>query len=279
MFLTPEQIKGRIKNIAKKSGADARILLRIFMMERFLERISNSKYSGNFIIKGGILVTSLIGVSMRSTMDIDTTIRNFNLSEDEARAIVEEIISVDIEDGVTFEISDISHIMDDMEYPGIRINLNASIGKIMTPIKLDISTGDAITPREVEYNYKLMLEDRSIMLWTYNLETILSEKTQTILARGVLNTRMRDFYDIHVLLAAYGNSINPDVLIEAFAATCRRRGTPELLDSYSETVDAISKDTELLSLWKSYRDKYFYADGIDFSDVIDSLKKVLNMLS
>ena len=278
MALTPEQIKGRIRNIANKNGADARILIRIYMMERFLERVTNSKYSENFIIKGGILVTSMIGVSMRSTMDIDTTIRNFNLSEDEAKRIVEEIIDVNLDDGVSFEVTDIAHIMDEMEYPGIRISLNASIGKIITPIKLDISTGDAITPRAIEYNYKLMLEDRSIKLWSYNLETILSEKLQTILSRGVLNTRMRDFYDTHVLLSAYGDTVDMSVFKSAFNATCIKRETPGLYERSYDITNSIAKDAGLESLWESYRKKYFYAAEIPYEDVIESLKKLLLLL-
>lgn len=183
MSLTPEQIKGRIKNVAKQNNADARVLLRIYMMERILERVANSRYADDFIIKGGILVTSMVGVSMRSTMDIDTSIRNWNLTEEEARQVIEEVIAVDMADDVDFIVKDVSNIMDDMEYPGIRISLDASIGQMSAPLKIDISTGDVITPKAISYEYKLMLEDRSINLWSYNLETILAEKLQTVLAR------------------------------------------------------------------------------------------------
>ena len=187
MPLTPEQIKERIKNIAKDNNADARILLRIHMMERLLERISVSNYRNNFLIKGGLLVTALVGVSLRSTMDIDTSLKNFNLSENDAKRIITEIKDIDIGDGVTFEIKDSLNIMDEMEYPGIRITMNAIMGKLVTPIKIDISTGDIVTPHPIEYRYKLLLEDRYINLQSYNLETVLAEKIQTVLARGVLN--------------------------------------------------------------------------------------------
>ena len=158
MSLTPEQIKGRIRNIAKDNNADARILLRIHMMERLLERVSISNYRNNFIIKGGMLVTALVGVSLRSTMDIDTSLKNLNLSENDARRIIAEIKNIDIGDGVTFRIKDTESIMDEMEYPGIRVTMDAIMGKLVTTIKVDISTGDIITPQPVEYRYKLLLE-------------------------------------------------------------------------------------------------------------------------
>ena len=190
MQLTPEQVKGRIKNVAKENKADARTLMRIYMMERFLERVASSQYKDNFIIKGGMLVTAMVGVALRSTMDIDTSIKNQNLSAEDARRIVDEIKDIDLGDGVTFEVKEVSNIMDEMEYPGIRFTMNAVMGKIVTPMKVDISTGDVITPRAIEYNYKLLLDDRSISLWSYNLETILAEKLQTVLARGLLNRKI-----------------------------------------------------------------------------------------
>ena len=170
MQLTPEQVKGRIKNVAKENKADARTLMRIYMMERFLERVANSQYKDNFIIKGGMLVTAMVGVALRSTMDIDTSIKNQNLSAEDARRIVDEIKDIDLGDGVTFEVKEVSNIMDEMEYPGIRFTMNAVMGKLVTPMKIDISTGDIITPREIKYNFNLMLENRTIEVWAYNYE-------------------------------------------------------------------------------------------------------------
>lgn len=181
MKLSQDQLRGRIKNLAQKNNADARILLRLYMIERFLERVSISRYNDNFIIKGGVLVTSLIGVALRSTMDIDTTIKNLNLSESDIQRTVKEICAIDLQDDVTFQIKQISHIMDEMEYPGIRITMNAYLNRMLIPMKIDISTGDIITPSEVQHQYKLLLEDRFISLWSYNLETLLSEKLQTVL--------------------------------------------------------------------------------------------------
>lgn len=272
MPLTPEQIKGRIKNIAKDNNADARILLRIHMMERLLERISVSNYRNNFLIKGGLLVTALVGVSLRSTMDIDTSLKNFNLSENDAKRIITEIKDIDIGDGVTFEIKDSLSIMDEMEYPGIRITMNAIMGKLVTPIKIDISTGDIVTPHPIEYRYKLLLEDRYINLQSYNLETVLAEKIQTVLARGVLNTRMRDFYDIRTLFLMYGGQIDTDTLKSAFNATCTNRGTHNLVQNAPEIISNIESDEHLRSLWVSYQRKFPYASDMSYGSVIDSLK-------
>ena len=216
MYLTPAQIKGRIKNVAKQNGSDPITLLRIYMMERFLERITYSKYKDDFIVKGGILVTSMIGISMRSTMDIDTTIRNFDLTKEETTRIVNEIKDISLDDHIEFILNDVSDIMDNMEYAGIRIHMDAKLENLIVPIKIDISTGDVITPREIRYEYPLLLEDKSIQLWSYNLETILAEKIQTILSRGLLNTRMRDFYDVTTLFDRYNDSINYNDISLAF---------------------------------------------------------------
>lgn len=278
MALTGAQVKGKIKNIAKANKTDARILMRIYMMERFLERVSVSTYSGNFIIKGGILVTSMVGVSMRSTMDIDTTIKNINLSEEDALRVISEINEIDLQDGVSFIVKSVTGIMDEMEYPGIRVEMDAFLDGLVTPIKLDISTGDVITPRAIEYDYKLMLEEYSIKLWSYNLETIFAEKIQTILARGVLNTRMRDFYDVYTLAVRYGSDIDLIILRQAFEATCNKRNTIDLLTSGNKIVEIIKNDAVLNNLWNSYLRKYEYARDISFDDAISSVIRIYNLM-
>ena len=270
MELTPAQLKGRLKNLAKQHNADARTLMRLYMMERFLERISLSRYNNNFILKGGILVTSLIGVALRSTMDIDTTIKNLNLSDEDIYKVIEDICSMDIQDGVTFKVKQLSKIMDDMEYPGIRITLDSFMGNMPVPMKIDISTGDIITPKEIRHSYRLLLEDRSILLWSYNLETLLSEKLQTILSRGTLNTRMRDFYDLHELSRIYHESMEPATLKAAFLATCKKRDSLSLLMSGAQILKKIQQDANLMALWGSYQRKYSYAANITYEDVMRS---------
>lgn len=223
-------------------------------------------------------MTAMVGVALRSTMDIDTSLKNQNLSAEDALRIVNEIKDIDLGDGVTFEIKEVSNIMDEMEYPGIRFTMNAVMGKLITPMKIDISTGDVITPRAVEYQYKLLLDDRSISLWSYNLETILAEKLQTVLARGLLNTRMRDFYDIRTLLAIYEQEINAEVLGRAFDATCKKRSTENLRTDVPQIIAAVENDEQLHTLWKSYQNKYPYAATISHEDIMESTKSLLGMI-
>ena len=279
MGFTSEQIKGRIKSVAKQNNADARTLMRIYMMERFLERLAQSEYRDNFVIKGGILVTAMIGVAHRSTMDIDTSMKNLNLSAEDALRVVNQVKDIDLDDGVSFEVKDVSNIMDEMEYPGIRVTMNANVGRLITPLKIDISTGDVITPRAIEFNYDLLLEDHSISLWSYNLETILAEKLQTVLARGILNTRMRDFYDIRMLLDTYEDKVNKAVLKDAFAATCKKRGTDHLQEQAEEIIKIIEADEQLQVLWRAYQKKYSYAADIDYASVISGVRKLMEISS
>ena len=278
MYLSPAQIKGRIKNIAKQNGTDPISLLRIYMMERFLDRISQSKYKDDFIVKGGILVTSMIGVSLRSTMDIDTTIRNFNLTKEETTRIVNEIKDIKLDDHIEFILNDVSDIMDNMEYPGIRIHMDAKLENLIVPIKIDISTGDVITPREIKYEYPLLLEEGSIQLWSYNLETILAEKIQTILSRSTLNTRMRDFYDVTTLFNRYKDSINYENLASAFNKTCIKRESLSLLDEANDILDSIESDSNLQNLWNSYCKKQKYANHIEFSTNLETIEYLIKQI-
>lgn len=276
--LSPGQIKGRINNLAKRKNANPSTMMRLYMMERFLERIANSPYSDVFILKGGVLITSLLGVSLRSTMDIDMTIINLDLSKERIYDVISEISQIDIHDGVSFNIKGISRIMDEMEYPGYRLTIEAQMGKMITPVKLDISTGDAITPGAIEHSYSLMLEDRSIVLNSYNLETLLSEKVQTVLSRGVLNTRMRDYYDIYSLQLRFSDQIDGVILKKAFETTCMRRGTISLIGKEKNIVEIISNSIDLKKLWDSYRIKYEYAYGLSFEKVIEAINALIEQI-
>lgn len=279
MALTKEQLKGRIKNLAKENNADPRLLMRLYMMERFIERASVSKYKDNFIIKGGILVTSLVGISLRSTLDIDSTIKNQSISENDAKRMIDDICKIDIGDGVSFEVKDSSTIMDEMEYPGIRFTLNVIMDGLIMPIKIDISTGDVITPRAIEYQYNFLLEDRTATLLSYNLETILAEKLQAILNRELLNTRMRDFYDIYVLFSMYENTINVDVLKEAFYATCKKRNSINLIKNSNLLINTISNSDVLENRWNEYQKKFAYVQGISYEDTINNIKILLDKIA
>ena len=225
MITTARQLKDLIRNLSKKKSADAQILMRNYMMERFLERIALSDYKDRFILKGGMLVAAMVGLDARATMDMDATIKGANVSVEDVENIISSILSVPLEDGVEFRVKRISEIMEEAEYPGVRVSLETTFDGVRTPLKIDISTGDVITPREVRYSFKLMLEERSIEVWAYNLETVLAEKLETVISRNVTNTRMRDFYDIHILQQIYGESLSAPVLRDALAATAKKRGT------------------------------------------------------
>ena len=215
MIKTSKQLKDLIRNYARKNSADAQILMRNYMMERFLERISLSEYKDKFILKGGMLVAAMVGLDVRSTMDLDATIKGVNISVENVEQIINTIVSVFLDDGVSFHVKQISEIMEESEYPCVRISMETFFDGVKTPFKIDMSTGDVITPKEVQYNLKLMLEDRSIAIWAYNLETVLAEKLESIISRDVTNTRMRDFYDIHILHQIYGATLSATTLRDA----------------------------------------------------------------
>ena len=242
MIKTATQLKDLIRNLSKKKSADAQILMRNYMMERFLERISVSEYQDKFILKGGMLVAAMVGLDARATMDIDATIKGADVNVEAVENIIADIVSVPLEDGVTFRIKQIVEIMDEAEYPGVRVSMETEFDGVRTPLKIDISTGDVITPKEIQYRFKLMLEDRSIEVWAYNLETVMAEKLETVISRNNTNTRMRDFYDIHILLSLYGNTLDTKVLGEALQATARKRETEYHLKDAQEIFDEVQGD-------------------------------------
>lgn len=277
MIKTSRQLKDLIRNLSKEKSADAQVLMRNYMMERFLERVSLSEYRDKFILKGGMLVAAMVGLDSRSTMDLDATIKGATLSVDTIGDMMAAIISVPLEDGVEFHLKRVEEIMDEAEYPGVRVSMETLFDGVVTPLKIDISTGDAITPREIRYDFKLMLEDRSIQIWAYNLETVLAEKLETVISRSTLNTRMRDYYDIHILFQVYGCDLQKETLSDALSATANKRGTAALLENAGQTIREIEKSTALQDLWSSYRNKYSYAADIPWKSVIRSIQAVFLM--
>ena len=271
MIKTSRQLKDKVRNMARGDSAKAQLLIRNYGMERFLERVSLSEHRDNFILKGGMLVSAMVGLENRATMDIDTSIRNTPLDTIAAKAMVEEIIAVPVDDNIRFEINDFGTIMDDAEYSGVRISLNAFLDATRIPLKIDISTGDAITPAAVNYQYKLMFEERYITLWAYNLETVLAEKIETVLSRSVLNTRLRDFYDLYVLQDT-GLEIDKATLAAALTATARKRGSEQALALYERTLDEIRISPLMREQWKRYQEKNNYAAGIVWDDVISDIR-------
>lgn len=268
------QLKDLIKNLARKNSADSQILLRSYITERFLERLSDSNYKNNFIIKGGMLISAMVGIKNRSTMDLDASIKGFSLNTDELKSVVESICSINLNDGVTFEIKSLAEIMDEADYPGIRISMNGFYDGIRTPVKLDISTGDVITPNEIVFSYQLMFENRKINLWSYNIETVLAEKLESMIARTITNTRMRDFYDVYLLTKIYSEVIDYKILNLALKATSTKRNTITLMDNAEKVFDELLTDSGIINLWQRYQANYNYANGISWNTVVDSAKNL-----
>jgi predicted nucleotidyltransferase component of viral defense system len=271
MIRSSKQVKDLIRNMSKSDSNKAQLLIRNYGMERFLERISLSTYKDNFILKGGVLVSAMVGLDNRATMDIDMTVRNLPLDETHARRMAEEIAAVPVDDNIHFEIKDVSTIMDEAEYDGIRLSLDAILDTMRIPLKIDISTGDEITPAAIYYRYKLMLEKRYIFLWAYNLETVLAEKIETVLSRSTANTRLRDFYDIHILQKA-DIPIDANILAAALRATCHKRESTHILLRYTAILNELEANATMQKLWQIYQEKNSYAAGIVWSDVIAAVR-------
>jgi len=276
---SPRQLKDWVKNIAKKNNLAANTVLQTYMMERFLERIAASKYRDNFILKGGFLITAMLGIDMRSTMDMDTTIKGLSISETEIRNIVTDILNIPINDNVIFEITSINPIHDAGEYEDFRVGIVATFFTIKVNLKLDITTGDVIIPREVDYSFKLMFEDRNIMIKAYNLKTILAEKIESILARNISNTRTRDFYDVYILLTIRSFDIHKEELHSAIKEKARERNTLVFIEQYKKYLTDIQESSDLLSIWASYANKYPYASDIAFADIVSCIENILSGIS
>ncbi len=274
MIKTARQLKDLIRNLSREKSADAQILMRNYMMERFLERISLSEYRDKFILKGGMLVAAMVGLDARSTMDLDATIKGANVNVEDIENLISSIVTVPIDDGVKFQLKSISEIMDEAEYPGIRVSMSTTFDGVVTPLKIDISTGDAITPREVRYSFKLMLEDRSIDIWAYNLETVLAEKLETIITRTTTNTRMRDFYDIYILEQLHGTTLNPKILHDALLATAHKRGSEKYLNQAEEVFDEVENDSVMQKLWEAYRKKFSYAFDLEWDVIMKAIRRL-----
>ena len=270
MIHSSKQLKDLIRNLSKEVGIEAHVLIRKYMMERFLERVSSSKYNGSFILKGGMLVAAFVGVEARATMDIDTTIKGILVKIVDMELTNTEISNIDLDDNVKFRIKKVSEIMDEAEYSGIRFSMDAVLDGAVIPLKIDISTGDVITPREIAYSYKLMFEDRTIPIMTYPIETVLAEKLETVISRSITNTRMRDFYDIHILLKS--QNINADILALALERTAKKRGNFSLLENAESVLKIVKSDEDMKRLWDIYQKKFKYAGEYTWAEVIHSVR-------
>lgn len=263
----------------QKKNLKSQEVLQIYFFERFLERLSKSKYKNNFVIKGGFLISSLIGIENRTTMDMDTTIKGIALKEEKIKEIVQEIVNINVDDGIIFEIKDISYIREEDEYENFRVSLIADVGKTKNPMKLDLTTGDAITPREIEYTYPCIFSKEDIKIMAYPLETILAEKYETIIRRNITTTRMRDFYDLYTLYKLKKDQIDYEILKEAIERTSNKRGSWEIMKGYKEIIEDIKEDSYLRFLWKVYLKENKYIGDLTFDKIVGIVITLSNRIN
>lgn len=274
----PMQLKAFIKKKAAEKHISAQLVMQNYMLERLLERISLSKYKHNFILKGGFLISAIVGLDTRATMDLDTTIKGFTLTHEAIHSIFQEICAIEIEDDVRFEVAGISDIREGDDYPGIRVALKANYPPISVPLTVDVTTGDMITPREVEYTFSLLFDDRSISILAYNLETVLAEKIETVLSRSIANTRPRDYYDVHILYALRGAECDNATLRRALERTTQKRGSSRIMEQYPEIMKEIRESDQLRKLWNKYTREYDYAKDISFDDACNTVQTIMDAI-
>ena len=275
---TSEQIKGAIRNISKKTGVNANSLLQMCLFEGILEKISKSKYKNHIILKGGLLISSLIGVKMRSTLDMDTTIRGLPMNEENISKILHEILEITIDADVVYRLIKLERIRKEDLYEDFCATISCRYGKINANLNIDITTGDIITPKEIQYSYEKILEEGSISILTYTIETIIAEKFETISSRNITTTRARDFYDLYMLYKIYKSKIDRNVLKEAITLTSQHRNSFSLVLQYKEIVKLFYQSNSLKKLWDKYIQNNPYAKEISFNDTISIYEEIGSIL-
>ncbi|MGL4484978.1 MAG: nucleotidyl transferase AbiEii/AbiGii toxin family protein [Anaerovoracaceae bacterium] len=277
MIHTSIQLKALVRNKSNSNSNKAQMLIRNFMMERFIDRLSRSEYKDNIILKGGFLIATIVGFDLRSTVDLDATIKGEDLSISEAKKIVETISNIEIDDGISFEIQSAKQIMEGAEYPGVRINLDVKLDSMITPIQIDFSTGDIITPKEIEYSFLTMFDEERISVLAYNNETILAEKLEAIISRGKGTTRMRDFYDIYVFETYLYENIDYNILRDALIRTAEKRDSTDAIINFTMiTLQDLKESEKMNRNWKNFQRKFEFAQNISFDNVILALERLYN---
>ena len=270
MIKNAKSLMDKSKNIAMKNNITTNEVLQNYMFERILERLSVSKYKNNFILKGGLLLSSIMGIDTRTTMDMDTCIKGIDLTDEQLYEVLQEILNIDVNDGVKFEIRNSQPIREEDDYGGLKYNLLAIFDNLRVNLSIDIATGDLITPREIEYDYKMIFENRNLKIMTYNIESIIAEKFQTVISRGILNSRMKDYYDLYYLITY--KEFSKENLKNAIEKTFKKRETD--IKSIDKVIDEIEKSEFVKELWTSYSEKYQYAKGIEFEKVLGSIREI-----
>ena len=278
MIKNRDSLKARASNLSKKTNIPNKYLIQNFMFEALLKRISKSKYKDKFIIKGGFLLSSIFGVNLRSTMDLDTTIKGLPLDRETITNVINEIIRIDIEDNVRLDIENIKDIREEELFSGFEVNLKAEFDGLKTNLMIDITTGDVITYEEIEFKYSTLFDNEIINIMTYNYETIIAEKFESIISRNIDNTRMKDYYDLYMFVHLKWDDINKDTLRKAIFNTSKARETLDYINNANKYIELISDDSRLKALWNSYQNNYEYVKDIKFVDVINAIKIINAMI-
>lgn len=273
------QLKALIRNRAKAEGVSPQLVMQNYLLERLLERISLSPWRDRVVVKGGMLISSLIGVDKRSTKDLDTTIQGFTLTHENAEKAFREIAAIETDDDFKFEFVSTEDIREGDDYPGIRVHLVANYEKMSSPVTVDVTTGDKITPGAIEYSYPLLFEDRSILLMAYPLATVLAEKLETVISRSVANTRPRDYYDIFTLWQTRKDTVDSDTLREALVATADKRGTLTSMGNCREVMALVADDSGMLSHWSAYTRTYPYVGDLTLQDACEAVVEIMDAMS
>lgn len=274
MIKNKDSLKAKVSNLASSTNIPNKYLIQSFMFEALLKRISVSKYKDKFIIKGGLLLSSIFGVNLRSTMDLDTTIKGLPLDRTTITKVVNEIISIDLKDNIKLEIENIKDIREEELYSGFNVNLKAEFDGLRTNLMIDITTGDVITYKEVQFEYKTLFDNEIVNIMTYNYETIIAEKFEAIISRNIDNTRMKDYYDLYMFVNLKWDDIDKTILRKAIFNTSKKRETLNYIEEADKYIELINEDSKLKSLWKNYQNNYVYAKDISFENTIAAIKVI-----
>ncbi len=272
-MMNDTSLKAKIRNMARQKKLPGQVVLQNYLFERFMFRLSKTEYKDKFVVKGGTLVSSILGLSNRATMDLDTTLKNLPLTKETITAAFNAICSVDAKDGIEFTFKGIEAIRDDDVYGGFAVSFVAHFGKIKAPLSMDVSTGDVMTPHAELRRFSMLFDEEAFFLWSYNIETVLGEKIETILRRGTFSTRPRDFYDVYALVAAV--PYDDELLKRALQATAAHRGSLDKIKNTRMILTDIAVSQELRRLWKNYQDQFLYAAAIDYDAIIGVLIKII----
>lgn len=273
MRINKDSLKARANNISKEYGIPQNVVYSRFFYDAFLSRLAKSRYSGHFVLKGGLYLSSILGIDNRSTMDIDFLVRRVSMERDKIVETIKEIASMQAEDGIAFEIVGVGDIRKEDRYGGFQITVLGRLENVRCQFGIDIATGDPVVPSERNYEYKCLMTGEELPLKAYSLESVIAEKLETILARSISNSRSKDYYDLYILRKTQLPNVNEDSLVEAFRETCRYRNFSISKSDAMTLMEEIGDSRQINLRWTAYCKNVKYTENLSFKDVIASIKE------